>query len=494
MSNAITKIHMALSDFCLKLEETVLDPNLITNQIRSAGAVETINGQEHIDIMKYLEFSWTKLKDEGEKCQKSGNQKMHWYFIEAARAISIITDIFLDFVLRIPQRAADAASLKEIVQSFTQLICYQSKAFRSLDKTFEHLLIVVLKNAGLASNYDGGCEVREEDVEITGDGFLVSFECLLRTPFLAGAEEKWRAYYSGAEALVKVNDREFVSIAKLTSKFSVAAAFSECLPALGESPNNKPDWLSLCRMAWLTGFHSKKMIIAWASKFTKTPPPEDIEEIMVKHSIECFKSVTPELLKAYAKNFDIAAINRLETLLNNPAQAPVSVNWTQKEPGNLELSMDGEQRFLISLDDFFKVQNYGEKENERLRKIFAEIDALIVDGREFVSLVPYMNYTLQILESAKKEAYNRQSLEPVMAFHLESSMALRDWLTLLGVTLRGSATDPKTVFGADRRQGLLELVSDMNLIVGYFLDAQNMLLSHLLHNQASCRNGTPRQS
>ena len=157
--------------------------------------------------------------------------------------------------------------------------------------------------------------------------------------------------------------------------------------------------------------------------------------------------------------------------------------------------MNDEHVFLVSLDEFRTKENYSEARKEHFREILSEVDALVYENsREFISLAPYMNYTLQGLELRKNDAHNDPSIKSTLDYDFVCRVALKEWVPLSAAVLRNFGPSHDKPADRARRQGLFELVSDVKLIVEYFLDAQSMLLDPPNLIQDSANNGAPSQS
>ncbi len=140
--------------------------------------------------------------------------------------------------------------------------------------------------------------------------------------------------------------------------------------------------------------------------------------------------------------------------------------------------MNEDHIFLVSLDEFCQKEQYDERQKELFRDTFSEIGSLVnQNGMEFISLAPYMNYVLDGLRSGKKKAHKLRTLKTALDYDFVCRVALKEWVPLSAAVLRNSAFSPNSVPDKDRADGLSELVSDIERIVKYFLDAQKMLLA-----------------
>jgi hypothetical protein len=150
--------------------------------------------------------------------------------------------------------------------------------------------------------------------------------------------------------------------------------------------------------------------------------------------------------------------------------------------------------FLVSLDEFCSKEKYSEAQKEHFREIFSKENALVYENsREFISLAPYMNYTLRGLELCKNDAQNRPSIKSILDYDFVCRIALKEWIPLSAAVLRDFGPSPDNPTDGARRQGLSELASDIKLIVEYFLDAQGMLVCPPILIQDSGNNGATYQ-
>jgi hypothetical protein len=140
--------------------------------------------------------------------------------------------------------------------------------------------------------------------------------------------------------------------------------------------------------------------------------------------------------------------------------------------------MKNDYTYLVSLNDFCARFEYGDKFRERFRQNLINIEALVNDnGIEYISLGPYMNFTLDGLELSKIHTHDHQTLKNILDYDSVCRIYLEEWIKLSAEIQRPYASRPAYIYDTDFLENMSKLTASVKMVVEYFLDAQDIILA-----------------